>query len=56
MMIRQIGIRLECYRHVSDMLVFLNILLGVFCVVVFFIILTLMTMVIRCIFCTGYII
>lgn len=55
MMIRHIGIRMECSRHVSDMYVFLNILLGVFCAVVFFALLTLVTMVIRCIFCTGYI-
>ena len=56
MMIRKVGIRMECYRNVNDMDVFLNILLGIFCVIVFFIILTLVTMVIRCIFCTGYII
>lgn len=55
MMIRKVGIRMECYRNVNDMDVFLNILLGVFCAVVFFVILTLVTMVIRCIFCTGYI-
>lgn len=56
MMIRQIGIRVECYRNVSDIDVFLNILLGVFCTFVFFTILTLVTIVIRCIFCSGYII
>lgn len=55
MMIRKVGIRMECYRNVNDMDAFLNILLGVFCVIVFFVILTLVTMVIRCIFCTGYI-
>lgn len=55
MMIRKVGIRMECYRNVNDMDVFLNILLCVFCVIVFFSILTLVTMVIRCIFCTGYI-
>lgn len=42
-------------RSVNDMDSFLNILLGVFCSVVFFVILTLVTLVIRCIFCTGYI-
>ena len=56
MMIRKVGIRMECYRNVNDMDVFLNILLGVFCAVVFFVILTLVTVVIRCILCTGYII
>lgn len=55
MTIRKVGIRMECYRNMNDMDVFLNILLGVFCAVVFFVILTLVTMVIRCIFCTGYI-
>ena len=52
MVIRQIGIRLECYRHVSDMIVFLNILLGVFCTFVFFAILTLVTIGIRFVFLT----
>lgn len=56
MMIRKVGIRMECYRNVNDMDAFLNILLSVFCVIVFFAILTLVTMVIRCIFCPGYII
>lgn len=55
MMIRKVGIRMECYSNMNDMDVFLNILLGVFCVIVFFVILTLVTLVIRCIFCTGYI-
>ena len=55
MVIRKIGIRLECYRHVSDMDVFLNIILGVFCAVVFFVILTLVTIGIRFVFLTGYI-
>ena len=55
MMIRKVGIRMECYRNVNDMDVFLNIILGVFCVIVFFAILTLVTVVIRCIFYTGYI-
>ena len=55
MMIRKVGIRMECYRNVNDMDVFLNILLGVFCTFVFFAILTLVTVVIRCILCTGYI-
>lgn len=56
MVIRKVGIRMECYRNVNDMDVFLNILLGVFCAVVFFVILTLVTVVIHCILCTGYII
>lgn len=55
MMIRKVGIRMECYRNVNDMDVFLNIILGVFCVIVFFAILTLVTVVIRCILYTGYI-
>lgn len=54
MMIRKVGIRMECYRNVNDMDVFLNILLGAFCTFVFFSILTLVTVVIRYIFCTGY--
>ena len=55
MMIRKVGIRMECYRHVSDMIVLLNILLGVLCAVVFFVILTLVTIGIRFVFLTGYI-
>ena len=55
MMIRKVGIRMECYRNVNDMDVFLNILLGVFCTFVFFAILTLVTIGIRFVFLTGYI-
>ena len=54
MMIRHIGIRIEGYRNVNDMDAFLNILLGVLCFALFFIILTLVTMGIRFIFFTGY--
>ena len=54
MVIRKIGIRMECYRNVNDMDVFLNIILGIFCVVVFFVILTLVTIGIRFVFLTGY--
>lgn len=55
MMIRKVGIRMECYRNGNDTDAFLNILLGVLCAVVFFVILTLVTIGIRFVFLTGYI-